>query len=61
MKFFIKFLKYILILNILTAQAMSAKSNLIYSSEHVLQLEEFKIDDLGSLYNSENGLKLCFL
>ena len=55
-----KFFLYFLTVNIFFNTALGEKSNLIYSSMHVLEVEEFKIDEVGSLYNSENGFRPTF-
>jgi len=47
----------ILIFFFCCTQSLYAKAKLIYSSQHVIELEEFKIDNIETLYNSENGFR----
>ena len=56
-KFSKRFLIYILIFFVFCTQSLYAKTRLIYSSEHVIEAEEFKIDNIETLYNSANGFR----
>ena len=53
----IKLLFFFLIISTVFSNYTSAKTRLIYSSEHVIEVEEFKIDNIETLYNSANGFR----